>query len=378
MLCGDLHSHTTWSDGDLSPGERVISAMRSGNSLMAVTDHDELRGSIAAIKFAENFNLPITIPTGIEFSTDRGHILVYGLKNNPYEGEKGSSFENVRKLADEQDAFLVFAHPDWSPNKIKWDSGKIHQERLDGDYDAFEIINMEEDYSGLIKYYDEHSPFPIVCGSDSHHLKHGNGATLWVDSDNNVTDCFKAIKNAKVAIYISPELKGRKETAIGKELWLGDKTVIKKAKKLKRNSYNNDSEIKIEFEGRNVFPRENIQLNLSSEKDVNIELIIPSVNIKETIELKAIQTKTYNIRANENLPNEYLYAVVKHNGGYEIAAAYVATPVQVRNSIEGFRITNESSQYIIEKKSNFEIDANETKIFKMKTNPEIFMTKFTS
>ncbi len=43
-LVYDLHTHTTASDGELSPKELVIKAKANGVDVLAITDHDTTEG----------------------------------------------------------------------------------------------------------------------------------------------------------------------------------------------------------------------------------------------------------------------------------------------------------------------------------------------
>jgi len=62
----DLHTHTTASDGSLSPSELVQLAKQQGVSALAVTDHDSVEGLPEAMAAGER--LGITIIPGIEIS----------------------------------------------------------------------------------------------------------------------------------------------------------------------------------------------------------------------------------------------------------------------------------------------------------------------
>jgi hypothetical protein len=62
----ELHSHTTFSDGTLTPGDLVDAAIKAGVKALAITDHDTLAGWEQAIKAAGS-NLEI-VP-GVELST---------------------------------------------------------------------------------------------------------------------------------------------------------------------------------------------------------------------------------------------------------------------------------------------------------------------
>lgn len=76
----DLHMHTFFSDGALSPPEVVRLAHRAGLSTIAITDHDHT-GAIEAARLAAT-PLGIDVMSGVELSAIFGgrevHILGYG------------------------------------------------------------------------------------------------------------------------------------------------------------------------------------------------------------------------------------------------------------------------------------------------------------
>jgi predicted metal-dependent phosphoesterase TrpH len=63
----ELHCHTTYSDGTLTPGELVARAAGAGVRALAITDHDTLSGweeaKVAALAHG------IEIVPGVELST---------------------------------------------------------------------------------------------------------------------------------------------------------------------------------------------------------------------------------------------------------------------------------------------------------------------
>ncbi|WP_052807435.1 PHP domain-containing protein [Risungbinella massiliensis] len=63
----DLHSHTTASDGKLTPLELLQYAKEKGLSALAITDHDTIEGAIEAAKYTKEFQLEIII--GVELNT---------------------------------------------------------------------------------------------------------------------------------------------------------------------------------------------------------------------------------------------------------------------------------------------------------------------
>lgn len=75
----ELHAHTTYSDGILTPEQLVRRAAKAGVKALAITDHDTLQGWDQAIAAASNYDLEI-VP-GVELSTVHNgrslHILGY-------------------------------------------------------------------------------------------------------------------------------------------------------------------------------------------------------------------------------------------------------------------------------------------------------------
>ncbi len=81
----DLHTHTSQSDGTLSPAELVEKAERMGLEALAITDHDTFEGYDRSLTYSEL--LSIELVCGVELSaTHRGrsvHVLAYFLNGEP-------------------------------------------------------------------------------------------------------------------------------------------------------------------------------------------------------------------------------------------------------------------------------------------------------
>lgn len=75
----DLHTHSTCSDGTLSPSEVVKLAKEKGLSAIALTDHDTIDGLTEAIEAGKKYGVQVI--TGIEFSVNTDtemHMLGLG------------------------------------------------------------------------------------------------------------------------------------------------------------------------------------------------------------------------------------------------------------------------------------------------------------
>jgi len=78
----DLHTHSTYSDGNLTPTELIEKAVGRGLEVLALTDHDCTDGIAEALEAAQKHPPLLFIP-GVELSTDlpreEVHVLGYFL-----------------------------------------------------------------------------------------------------------------------------------------------------------------------------------------------------------------------------------------------------------------------------------------------------------
>ena len=95
----DMHTHTNYSDGDLSPQELIRLAIDKRIGTLAITDHDTIEG-IKKVDRSEDIIVDsgIEIINGIELSakTDKRkmHILGYGIDlNNKALNKKNGRFK---------------------------------------------------------------------------------------------------------------------------------------------------------------------------------------------------------------------------------------------------------------------------------------------
>ena len=81
----DLHTHTTESDGTLSPEELVRAAAEAGVRTLAITDHDTMEADAAAVEVAGAFGLELI--RGIELTSKHPsgnvHLLGYFFNGGP-------------------------------------------------------------------------------------------------------------------------------------------------------------------------------------------------------------------------------------------------------------------------------------------------------
>jgi len=90
----DMHTHTSFSDGELSPLELLEEAYKNNIKVLSITDHDTILGLKNVMEeYHKNWENFIELISGIELSakstTGRMHILGYGIDiDNPYLNNK--------------------------------------------------------------------------------------------------------------------------------------------------------------------------------------------------------------------------------------------------------------------------------------------------
>lgn len=98
----DLHTHSTSSDGALSPTDLVQNAARLGIETLALTDHDTVSGLNEAQAAAQRNN--VTLINGIELSTqwDNKTIHIVGLNINPDSNTITNATHHLKELREER------------------------------------------------------------------------------------------------------------------------------------------------------------------------------------------------------------------------------------------------------------------------------------
>lgn len=107
MGLADLHIHTTYSwDGTCSVTTVLRKAVDLGLNVIAITDHDEVRGGLEALELAPRY--PLEVIPGCEISTAEGHLVALFVQQPIPKGlSLAASLERVGK----QGGCAIAAHP---------------------------------------------------------------------------------------------------------------------------------------------------------------------------------------------------------------------------------------------------------------------------
>ncbi|ADG12967.1 PHP domain protein [Methanocaldococcus infernus ME] len=196
----DLHIHSKYSgigrlgklrflDSIEEPRDIVKTAKKKGLDVIAITDHNTIRGGLEGKKYEKEFDIEVVV--GSEILTKDGEII--GLFLNE-EIPKGLSAEETIELIKEQGGLAIAPHP-YSPI-CKSLRDKIFELNLDG-VEVFNAYHRDGIINNLaLRKVSENyhkNPLAFIGGSDAHIVQMiGNAYTIFPGSSGE--ELYKAIK----------------------------------------------------------------------------------------------------------------------------------------------------------------------------------------
>jgi predicted metal-dependent phosphoesterase TrpH len=220
---GDLHAHSTYSDGDVSVGDVVKIAEAKGLNFFTLTDH--MHGESGNVTKSWDdigyHSSKLTLLYGAEWTTGKGHANVWSNKRFDWEALYAfDKAENVKEAIatahsfriEGQEVLFSINHPTSSWEYSFEDSSEA---------DSMEIWNSVIPMPDFIDgYYQKGKRITAVGGSDSHdHMAeykeikdlaanvHNIGwPTTWVYAESSSAfDILKGIRAGRTAVSISPD-----------------------------------------------------------------------------------------------------------------------------------------------------------------------------
>lgn len=183
----DLHTHTIFSDGSVTPQYRVKEAWLEGLDVIAITDHIEYRpfekdmSRYISAKDKKNpdLDMPVELAQeaaeywdvfvipGTEITRDGrtiGHFNALFTRNNNkiYDEDPLCAIRNAKK----QGALVMHNHPGWWRKSIEY--SEVEKAAYDeGLIDGVEVMNYDEFYPGIVDRVRERRLF-ISANTDVH------------------------------------------------------------------------------------------------------------------------------------------------------------------------------------------------------------------
>jgi hypothetical protein len=191
-----LHCHSQYSnDNFFKPEELILQAVKRKLDGVCFTEHHSVNASlpVARIKVPEGFY----VFRGMEISTNRSHLLVYGLKDDSWNLWSRSQYldiDEVLKLVRNLGGICVPAHPFRG-----WDSIGEEIYNIDG-IDAIEThngLNADTENRKAIQAARIKN-LPSIGGSDCHNQDQvGLAFTVFDNSVHTMRELISEIKKGK-------------------------------------------------------------------------------------------------------------------------------------------------------------------------------------
>ncbi len=195
MSKADLHIHTTYSiDGTASVRETLESAARAKLDVIAITDHDEVRGALEARAISTEYGIQVI--AGAEVSTNEGHLIVLFIERNI---PKGMSLIDTLITVREMGGIAIVAHPDHPvPSSISLQSilkALAHPQAREALH-GIEVCNMNPTHSPFNQRSQKAAdslPLAHIASSDAH-IASMIGAGITHFEGSSVRDLRRAIQ----------------------------------------------------------------------------------------------------------------------------------------------------------------------------------------
>lgn len=168
MGTADLHIHTIYSYDATSTVRAVLKqAADVGLNVIAVTDHDEIRGSLEAHELAPQYGIE-SIPA-VEVSTKQGHLLALFVKTLPTRGlTLVETLIHIGKLG----GVAIVPHPfNNLPSSLSMEAvvGAITNPRAKAVLKGIETHNMcTQAFDSVAQKLSIYLPLAKIAASDAH------------------------------------------------------------------------------------------------------------------------------------------------------------------------------------------------------------------
>jgi predicted metal-dependent phosphoesterase TrpH len=175
----DLHVHSYWSDGAQAP-QALVRRAAGRLHVLAVTDHDEIRGALVARDFARaQPELGVEVVVGEEISTQNGHLLGLFLEETVPPGLP--ALDTIERI-HAQNGLAVAAHPCHPMNVRARGARPLTDLMGELPIDAIEVVNnagfFSWLYDALAALRNVEWALPVTGGSDAHDVWYvGSGIT---------------------------------------------------------------------------------------------------------------------------------------------------------------------------------------------------------
>ncbi|MGD0765657.1 MAG: PHP domain-containing protein [Dehalococcoidia bacterium] len=197
MLKADLHLHTTFSpDSTVTPAKLVARCQKRGINCLAVTEHNNMEGSLAVQRMA-----PFKVVSAEEMKTTEGELIGYFLKEAIPGGL--SPEETVRRIK-EQGGLVCLPHPFDRTRREPLRAAA--RERILTEIDIVEAFNSRTTLArdnATARRFAERLGLPMSAGSDAHSLGEVGNACVEMPDFETPAEFLEALRRGKITAHRS-------------------------------------------------------------------------------------------------------------------------------------------------------------------------------
>lgn len=208
----DLHVHTGYSMDSFSSLIWVVHrAIKKEFKIIAITDHETIKGAQWMKKYVKENNLPLEIIIGEEIFSTGGHVVGLFLT---HQIESHQSLEDTLKEIKKQGGMAIIPHIGFSERKnhkkfyfrVSYNELLNHPELLRM-VDGIEVTNFtlfEKGYEPKARFINEKFLKKAEIGSSDAHIVPHIGTSFTYFEGSTIEDLKKAILEKKTAAYMNP------------------------------------------------------------------------------------------------------------------------------------------------------------------------------
>ena len=172
----NMHSHSSRSDGSMSPGQLVRWGVAYGFNVLVVSDHNTITGGLEAMAYAKKQNASILVIPAVEYTCCRIHMNLIGINETIAPSKAYPSDKEMQRAiarTHELGGIAMVNHIPWSSDtEYGYNTSRIpgHPSKetlLEWGVDAFELVNADTLDLPTLRWAEKKG-LPLVTGVDVH------------------------------------------------------------------------------------------------------------------------------------------------------------------------------------------------------------------
>lgn len=189
------------SHGQADPNKIIEAALANGLDGIVIVEHNSYD---ASARWEQYKNSDLLIMRGVEYTSDLGHILIYGIESDKYIPRPNLPFAEIGALAERLNWAIVAAHPFTRPGVYARNSEKripsIHA--LEVNLKASAINNLD-----TVTLATKQG-IKLIAGSDARDERTVGGySTGFFNRVSNVQELAQEIRNRDFTMIVTPDAK---------------------------------------------------------------------------------------------------------------------------------------------------------------------------